>query len=46
MRGLITLVNDNHEDNNLKDTYPLPLGWGGPSRLHAIYSPDNGGSLI
>ena len=28
----------------LKDTYSLPLGWGGPSRLHAIYSPDSGGS--
>ena len=27
-----------------KDTYSLPLGWGGPSWVHNINSPDMGGS--
>ena len=28
-----------------KDTYSLPLGYGGPSWLHAIYSPDSGAHI-
>ena len=36
--------NGNISIDMLKDTYSLPLGWGGPSWLHTIYSLESGGS--